>query len=333
MKYVRMIPVALAATLLTGCGRVMESTANLIDTAAEKIENSNDDNAQAPVVEVVEEPQVAEGVVTETVDQPVQTVAPVVQQQAPEPAAPVQKKQEAVTEKHDTVMNAVVITAKEGNVRAEPSIDAKVVASSTSLGTGYFEYLKERVKTSDGRTWYKVDYGSGTGYVSSAVAELTMFGDPPQVPGLEAVKITEAQGNVREEPYLNSAVIYTGKKGERLEATSATFDMPDGRTWYMVKVNGKYGYISNRVIEEVYSSEWTDVQEALSGGEVFYVTNAEGNVRANASLNSSVIYTAKKGASLLYMGTYEKTSDGRTWYNVEVNGRYGYISGAVGELR
>ncbi|MEE1131989.1 MAG: SH3 domain-containing protein [Caryophanon sp.] len=328
MKYVRIIPVALAATLLTGCGQVMESTANLIDTAAEKIENSNDDNAQAPVVEVVEEPQVAEGVVTETVEEPVQTVAPVVQQKAPEPAAPVQKKQEAVTEKHDTVMDMVMITAEEGNIRAEPSIDAAIVASSNDFEIGQFKYLKERVKTSDGRTWYKVDYGNGIGYISSAVSELIMLGDPPQMPGLEAVKITEAQGNVRAEPYLNSAVIYTGKKGERLEATSATFDMPDGRTWYEVKVNGKYGYISNRVIEEIISDEYAEYNASE-----FYVTNAEGNVRADASLNSKIVYTAKKGESLTYMQTYENTSDGRTWYEVYVDGHYGYISGAVGELR
>lgn len=324
MKCGQIVPFALAATLLAGCGQVMESTANLIDTAAEKIENSNDDNAQARVVEVVEEPQVAEGVVTEAIEEPVVQVVKEVQ-----PAAePVKKKEEAVVEQHDTVMDIVSITADEGNIRAEPSIDAAIVASSNDFEIQQFEYLKERVKTSDGRTWYKVDYGSGTGYISSAVAELTMFGDPPQMPGLEAVKITEAQGNVREEPYLNSAIVYTGKKGERLEATSAIFDMPDGRTWYQVEVNGGYGYISNRVIEEIISDEFAEYNASE-----FYVTNAEGNVRADASLNSDVIYTAKKGASLSYMGSYEKTSDGRTWYMVEVNGQYGYISGAVGEVR
>lgn len=324
MKYGQIVPFALAATLLAGCGQVMESTANLIDTAAEKID-SNDEASSEPVVEVIEEPK-QEGVVTEVIEPQVNVV------EQPK-AEPVPKKEQAVTEKHDTVMDSVMITAEEGNIRAEPSIDAKVVASSTSLGTGYFEYLKERVKTSDGRTWYKVDYGSGTGYVSSAVAELTMFGDPPQTPGLEAVKITEAQGNVREEPYLNSPVIYTGKKGERLEATSATFDMPDGRTWYSVIVNGKTGYISNRVIEEVISDEWIEAQRQVEANDIFYITNAEGNVRASASLNSRVIYTGKKGESLSYMGSYEKTSDGRTWYEVYVDGQYGYISGAVGELR
>lgn len=145
---------------------------------------------------------------------------------------------------------------------------------------------------------------------------------------LEAVKITEAQGNVRAEPSLNSAVIYTGKKGERLNTTSAFYVMGDGRTWYEVKVNGKKGYISDRVIEEIISDEFAEYNASE-----FYVTNAEGNVRADASLNSKIVYTAKKGESLTYMQTYENTSDGRTWYEVYVDGHYGYISGAVGELR
>lgn len=307
--------------LLAGCGQVMDSTANLLNTAAERIEKTDEEIEQPPAVDVVEQP---EGVVTEMIEPATATPQP-----AKQPAAP--KKEEAVVEQHDTVMDSVVITAEQGNVRAQPSIDAKVVASGE--GYTYYEYLREKVKTADGRTWYKVDYGSGTGYISSAVAELTIFGDAPLMPGLEAVVISEANGNVRIEPYINSDVMYTAKKGTRLEATGAFFESADGRTWYSVHVNGKVGYISDRVVSEVYDEESFAYEDRAAQQDVFYVTNAEGNVRADVSLTSNIIYTAKKGASLAYMGTYEKTADGRTWYKVEVNGQYGYISGAVGELK
>lgn len=317
MTYRKMIPLVVAATLLAGCGQVMESTANLLDTAAEKIEG--EEESELKTVEAIEESK-QQGVVTETV------VAP----STKEETKPVeQKKKQPVFEKHDTVMDIVIITAEKGNVRAEPSIDAPIVASSTDLEAVYMTYLKERVKTLDGRTWYKVNYGRGIGYISSAVSELSMKGDPPTIQGLKEVEIIEAKGNVREEPYMNSPVIYTGKKGERLKATSAIFDMPDGRTWYMVELNGRYGYISERVISEIYDADmaYQHIED------IFYITSAEGNVRAQASLQSPIIYTANKGERLSYMGTYEHTSDGRTWYSVYVNGQYGYISGAVGEVR
>lgn len=216
MKELRIIAWPFLALLLAGCGEVMNSTANLIDAVAGTISEEDEQKEQQEIKEA----------------------APVVQTQQAEPAkataTPAKPKVTSQVEKDNSSMTHVQVTAKDANVRAEPSLNAQVVTAGTLYDT--FTYLNEKVKTSDGRVWYKVVTNGKTGFVSKRVGALS---------------------------------------------------------------------------EDYYYS--FDESE-------FVVTNAEGNVRAAASLNAAVIYTAKKGESLYYTGYYEKTSDGRTWYEVEVYG-------------
>lgn len=294
MKELRIIALPFLALLLAGCGEVMNSTANLIDAVAGTISEEDEQKEQQEIKEA----------------------APVVQTQQAEPAkataTPAKPKVTSQVEKDNSSMTHVQVTAKDANVRAEPSLNAQVVTAGTLYDT--FTYLNEKVKTSDGRTWYKVSYAGGVGYMSSAVGTLINENAYTSNNGGNTIIITQSEGNVRSEPSLNGKVVYTAKKGEELYYTGEAVNASDGRVWYKVVTNGKTGFVSKRVgaLSEDYYYGFDESE--------LVVTNAEGNVRAAASLNAAVIYTAKKGESLYYTGYYEKTSDGRTWYEVEVYG-------------
>lgn len=325
MKYGQIVPFALAATLLTGCGQVMESTANLIDAAAEKIESSNDDNAQAPVVEVVEEPPATEGVVTEAIEEP---VVQVVKEEQPEEIVPVESEQVTeqaidgvVVPKSHSKVTHVVIFQEDGNIRSAPSIDASIL--TTADHSDKFVYLKENVHTSDGRTWYKVQTNEGVGYVSSVIGYL-YYDDWQPLSEFAVYVIAKDGGNVRSEPSIDAPVIATGQRGEEFTFTGDEVNTSDGRLWYGVEVNGKQGYISSKVA--------TTNRIGYVVMNKFYITSEQGNVRSKPDINSKVIYTGYKGDMLIYTGGDTKTSDGRTWYEVEIDDGHGYISGAVGEV-
>ena len=312
-KRLHVIGLPLLALSLAGCGEVMDSTANLIDAVAGTIEDDNEES---------NEQQTAPAQATPAPAQPTAET----KQQAAEPAKATTTNK---VEKDNSSMTHVQVTAKDANVRAEPSLNAAVITAGTLYDT--FEYLSEKVKTSDGRTWYKVLYNGKTGYISSAVGTLvnnnTYAGHDTN--GGNTIIVTESEGNVRAEPSLNGKVIYTAKKGEELYFTGETVDSSDGRTWYQVVVNGKTGFVSKRVgaLSEDYYYGMDETE--------FLITSADGgNVRSSPSINAAVIYTGAKGESLYYTGYYEKTADGRTWYEVEVyGGGYGYISGKVGHIQ
>lgn len=294
MKYAKLIGVPVVAMMLVGCSDMMDSTSNLIDTVAENIE-------EEPFV--VAEPK----------------------EEAPQAEPVAQPKSEAAhkVEQDNSSMTHVRVTAEDANIREQPSLDAQVVTAGIQYNT--YEYLKEQVHTSDGRTWYKVAYSHGVGYMSSAVGELTIDSDPPMMDEVIII-IDEPEGNVRAEPSLNSKIIYKGIRRDKFISTGETVNTSDGRTWYKVSVNGRTGFISDKV-----STLEDDFMDA--GPNIFIVKDPKGNVRAQPSIDSPLIYTAKQGEILSHSAYYEDTADGRRWFEVEINGLTGYISGAVGYTR
>lgn len=318
-KMVKIVALPVMALSLAGCGEVMESTSNLIDAVTKTIEEEDKEVVQPVVQEQPQQQTATPPAVTQTTTAPAtQTVT----NTAPAPA-----KQTNIVERDNSSMTHVQVTAKDANVRAEPSLNAAVVTAGTLYQS--FEYLHEKVKTPDGRTWYKVSHNGKTGYMSSAVGTLVneaTYADH-YTNGGNTIIATESSANVRSEPSLNGKVVHTAKKGEEMYYTGEVVHASDGRTWYQVIVGNKTGFISDRV-----SSTSEDYYYGTDDTE-FLITNAEGNVRSSPSINAGVIYTGKKGEALYYTGYYEKTSDGRTWYEVSIGGTYGYISGAVGHVQ
>lgn len=203
-KRLHLVALPFLALSLAGCGEVMNSTANLIDAVAGTIEEDKEEQQpQQQPAQAVQQPQ--------TATPPAQEQKQQVTQQAAQPAKATNK-----VEKDNSGMTHVQVTAKDANVRAEPSLNAAVVTAGTLYDT--FEYLSEKVKTPDGRTWYKIRYNGKVGYMSSAVGTLvnsnTYAGH--ETNGGNTIIVTESEANVRSEPSLNGKVIHTAKKGAEL---------------------------------------------------------------------------------------------------------------------
>lgn len=222
-------------------------------------------------------------------------------------------------------MSYVQLANDEGNVRAKPSIDSKVVHSG-KLGD-VFVYLQEKVNTSDGRTWYKVEYGSGSiGYISRAVSNLTN-----EMPAY--VRLIDNGTNIRSAPSLDSAVLYTGQKNDTFYFSYDKTYTKDGRTWLHVWLpNGEYGYVSQKVA--TMTTAYTPTIHSTYYGSTIVVTADTANIRSYPSIDSATLLeNIGKGETFTYTGYSYDTSDGRTWYEVELYGGYGYISKAVSKVQ
>lgn len=80
------------------------------------------------------------------------------------------------------------------------------------------------------------------------------------------------------------------------------------------------------------SSSTTKKTTATTAAPEYYVlvTDNNVNVRSGAGTNYGVVTSVKKGKELTYLG--EKTVNGKKWYNVEVNGKSGWIISTYSKL-
>lgn len=222
-------------------------------------------------------------------------------------------------------MSYVHLANEKGNIREQPSIDSKLVHSGEQGDV--FVYLQEKVNTSDGRTWYKVEYSSGlVGYISRAVSTLTN-----EIPSY--VRLIENGTNIRSEPSINAPVLYKGEINDTFYYSYDKTYTQDGRTWLHVWLpNGQYGYVSQKVA--TMTTTYAPTVHGDYYGSTIVISAKEANVRAYPSINSPILVeNLKKGEQLIYTGYYYDTSDGRTWYEVEIGNTYGYISKAVGTIQ
>lgn len=222
-------------------------------------------------------------------------------------------------------MSYVQLADEEGNIRAQPSIDSKLVHRGKKGDV--FIYLQEKVNTSDGRTWYKVEYASGSiGYISRAVTNLT--NETPSY-----VRLIENGTNIRSEPSINAPVIYKGQLNDTFYYSYDKTYTQDGRTWLHVWLpNGQYGYVSQKVA--TMTTAYAPTVHGNTYGSSLIITVDDANVRTYPSINSAfLLENLNKGEQFTYTGYYYNTSDGRTWYEVEVGNTYGYISKAVSKIQ
>lgn len=315
-KITQIITLPIVAFSLAGCGEVMDSTANLIDAVTNNIENDQkEDTAPEVVIQEAEKQVAPSDPVAKEVAEPVQQV--VTQQPA---------KQQNIVEKDSSGMTHVQVTAKDANIRAEPSLDASIILASKLNDT--FSYLNEKVKTPDGRTWYKVETTNGVGYMSSVVGTLSTGNINKIVNvGSSTLTVRADEGNVRAEPSVNSKVIASVKGGEKLQYVGESLNASDGRLWHKVTINGNTGYISSLVA--------VDTQKYDNGKDSYHfiITSSEGNIRSEPSIDAPIIHTGKKNDQFrTFMQTVE-TSDGRIWHEVEFDNSVGYISSKVGRVR
>lgn len=221
-----------------------------------------------------------------------------------------------------------VQASEDANIRKSPDINSSIVKSAKSGDV--FEYLHEKVQTSDNRTWLKVRYGSsGIGYISQKVGNVSA-----SAPGY--VRLLENGTNIRTDTSTTSSIVATGNAGDTIAYTGYSYPKNDGRIWLEVVFDdGTVGYVSQKVATLTTTGSGSLAANSSNNYSVVVVTANEANIRSNTDKDdtSAIIEKASKGERFDYTG-YTFPDNGRDWHEVySSTGEIGYISSRVGRLQ
>ncbi|MGP0690366.1 SH3 domain-containing protein [Priestia aryabhattai] len=155
-------------------------------------------------------------------------------------------------------------------------------------------------------SWYKINYGGRTGYVSSDYVQASGTTTPPAES--TTYSVTASTLNVRSGAGTNYAAIGSVTKGQTLSVMSKS------GSWYKINYNGRTGYVSSDYVQS--SGTTTPPAESTT----YIVTASTLNVRSGAGTSYASIGSVTKGQKL---SVVSKSGD---WYKINYNGRTGYVS-------
>lgn len=179
--------------------------------------------------------------------------------------------------------------------------------------------------------WYKVQYNSSYGYVSSKYISIsgsnTTTGQTPSITvpttvksGMVALSDKSSQLNLRSNP--NGTVLTTLSNGTQIQILGS-----DG-SWYKINANGKIGYVLSAYINSpeapksnsgtISESPNTPIAQGKLGTIVLSDQSSTLNLR-NAPWTGRVLSTLSYGSKVEVLGT-----NGR-WYKVKVGSEVGYV--------
>ncbi len=193
--------------------------------------------------------------------------------------------------------------------------------TSYSIVGTYDKGTQMKISGAEGN-WYAVSYNGKSGYMSadymtlSAGTPAVSDPKPSETPKPSQTPTPAAEGykaaiigtsvRMRSQPNTSSSILGYYSNGVTMMALGSV----DG--WYKVSYNGKVGYISASYLrispENVYS---TAKSGSISGNAV--------RMRMGPSTDFAKVGSYNKGTSVKISGEY----DG--WYEISVNGKYGYI--------
>lgn len=229
-----------------------------------------------------------------------------------------------VTEKV-TAKGSVNISSSSStlNVRSSGSSSSSVIGS---LRKG--ESINIVGKSGD---WYKVQYNSSYGYVSSKYISVNSTGNttvqaivptdtPASKPGVVSLSDKSSYLNLRSDP--NGEVLTTLSYGTKIEILTSN------GSWYKIKANGTVGYVLSAYInsaeatkaspESITLSKNTPVSESKVGTVVLSDQSSTLNLR-NTPWTGRIVSTLTYGSKVEILGT-----NGR-WYKVKVGSEVGYV--------
>ena len=180
------------------------------------------------------------------------------------------------------------------HMRSKSSMNSKI---SMTIPKG-----KQVIYISKTGDWYKVQYGTRTGYVSSRYLKK-----------VTKVYTTTANLNLRTKASTSSAIVTTIPKGK-----TVTYVSKSG-SWYKVKYGSKSGYVSSKYIKASSSSSNTSSQTAIKATK--FKTTANLYLRSKASTSSSSYLLIPKGKVVT------ATAKSGNWYKVSYGGKTGWVSG------
>ncbi|WP_139892158.1 SH3 domain-containing protein [Bacillus sp. D386] len=162
-------------------------------------------------------------------------------------------------------------------------------------------------------SWYKVKYGSKTGYVNSNYLKIVPSSTAPATS--TSVYTTTANLNLRKTASTRSVILTTIPKGKTVSYLSKS------GSWYKVKYGTKTGYVSSSYIKVTNkTSESTSASTTIKSTK--YKTTSYLNMRSKATTSSSRLLTIPKNKVIT------ATAKSSSWYKVSYSGQTGWVSGS-----
>lgn len=171
-------------------------------------------------------------------------------------------------------------------------------------------------------TWFKVKYGTKTGYVSSAYLKKVAVKAPvaPKAPvtKYETVYTTTESLNLRAGTSLTQKVLLTIPKGKTVKF------LKKSGTWSQVTYGGKTGYVSTKYLKTtqvVVKPAPAPLKETAFATKKFVTTGAL-TVRASFSSTAKTVINVPKGI------TISSNAKAGEWFKVTYGGKSGWVLGS-----
>ena len=202
----------------------------------------------------------------------------------------------------------------------------KSASTSSSVLTVVKEGTKVTITAKNG-DWYKVTYGSYTGYVHSKYINVSSSSSSSSSTGETAMSATgtiyntNGEGvNLRKNASTSSSIILGLKDGTTVTITAKNGD------WYKVTYGGYTGYVYAKYVNVSSSSSSNSGSNTTTNGDVAFSstgyvgdTGYQGlNLRKSPSTSASIITTIPQGAVVTI------TAKNGDWYKVTYGGNTGY---------
>ena len=211
------------------------------------------------------------------------------------------------------------VTADLLYVRSGPGTNYSRIGS---LSQGKTFVVKGSAKDSSGVTWYKLNYGSKTGYVSSKYVNIKQN---------SVISVSNTQGTVntktdpltvRSGPGSSYKSLGSIAKGKTFTIKGKVQDF-SGVWWYTFDFNGKTGYVSSAYVKT--SSTSTSVTEIKGTTGTVNTKTDPLTVRSGPGASYSSLGTLAKGKTFAVTGKAQDSS-GTWWYRLTYSGKTGYVS-------
>lgn len=236
------------------------------------------------------------------------------------------------------LMGGGIITSQPLEASASTAVQQKTTYSTTAnLNLRAGTSTKHKILTtipkgkavhyiSKHGSWYKVKYGSKTGYVASSYIKSKKETSSPTIvspkapasSGTTKSYSTTANLNLRTQASTKGKVLTTIPKGKNVSYISAH------GSWYKVKYGSKTGYVSSKYVtsKNVSAPSKVTAPKAPASSSVSkkYSTTANLNLRSQASTKGKVLTTIPKGKSVSYVSKHG------SWLKVKYGSKTGYVS-------
>lgn len=179
---------------------------------------------------------------------------------------------------------------------------------------------KEVQYISKSGSWYRVKYGSKTGYVSSSYIKATKVSTPAAKPPATKPPTTNATSKTyktTENLNLRSSASTSGKILVTIPKNKTVKYISKSGSWYRVQYGSKTGYVSSKYLSEIKP---TPPKPTAPVVKKYYYTTVNLNLRDKASTSGSLLMTILPNEKVEYVSSHGD------WYKVKYDGKTGYVA-------